>query len=51
MRKQPLPFPKSLADFSIQETLNDDQLKQVKGGDDPTEENGEIVTHEDIIEV
>lgn len=51
MRKQTLPLQKKLEDFSDQETLSDNQLKQIKGGDDPVGEGGEIVVHEDVIEV
>ena len=51
MRKQLLQPQKSIEDFSAQETLDDNQQKQVKGGDDPNENGGEIVTHEDVIEV
>lgn len=51
MRKLTLDGPRSIDDFLPAETLNDDQQKQVKGGDDPNGDGGEVVTHEDVIEV
>lgn len=51
MRKQKAQPQKSLADFSTQEILEENQLKQIKGGDDPEGDETGIVTHEDVIEV
>ena len=51
MKKQSLQPQKSMEDFAASDILDKQQQKQVKGGDDSDGDNGEIVTHEDVVEI